>query len=108
MDTLKNILIEYANIRPNKGLFFEDSFDANNLSFRQLSFVLINLGTILKEDSDNNVYIISAKHRLNIATICIELKDNKINLVAFANEGLIKQHTAQKVSLKIKNAILGN
>lgn len=107
MDKLKNILIEYGNINPKKGLFYQDSFDSNNFSFNQLSFVLINLGTILKEDTDNNIYIMSMKHLLNIATIVIELKDNKINLVAFAKEGLIKQYTAQKTALKIKNALLG-
>jgi len=107
MDRLKNILIEYVNINPKKGLFFGDSFDSNNFSFHQLSFVLINLGTILEEDTDKNIYIVSMKHFMNIATIVIELKDNKINLVAFAKEGLIKQNTAQKAALKIKNAILG-
>lgn len=108
MNELKNKLIEYGNINTNKGLFFEDSFNANNVSFHQLSFILINLGTILKEDVDANIYIVSMKHFMNIATIIIELKDNKINLIAFAKEGLIKQHTAKKVSLKIKNAILNN
>jgi len=108
MSKLKNILIEYGNFNPKKGLFFEDSFSANNISFHQLSFVLINLGTILEEDKDNNIYIVSMKHFLNIATIAIELKDNKINLVAFAKEGLIKQHAAEKTALKIKDAILKN
>ena len=108
MEKLKNILIEYGNFNQKKGLFFEDSFDANNISFSQLSFVLINLGTILEEDEDNKIYIVSMKHFLNIATIIIELKDNTINLVAFAKEGLIKQHTAEKTALKIKNAIQNN
>ena len=105
MNTLKKILIQRTNINHKKGLFFEDSFAANNLTFNKLPYILINLGTIIEEDVENNIYIVNIKHFLNNAIILIELKDNKINLVAFAREGLIKQHTAQKASLKIKSAI---
>lgn len=106
MDRLKNILIENQNINPKKGLFFEDSFELNNFSFRELGFALISLGgTIIEEDEDNNYYIVTIKHFLNLAMMIIELKDNKINIVSFAMEGLIKQHTAKKVVNKLKKAL---
>lgn len=106
MDRLKNILIENQNINPKKGLFFEDSFELNNFSFRELGFALISLGgTIIEEDEDNNYYIVTMKHFLNLAMMIIELKDNKINIVSFAMEGLIKQHTAKKVVNKLKKAL---
>lgn len=106
---LKNILIKYdCNNDFKKGLFFEDSFDSYGKSFQSIQFILANLGTILEEYTNENIFIVSIKVLLNPAILAVEVKDGFVNVVAWALEGLIKQHTAKKATIKIKKAIQEN
>lgn len=105
MDKLKNILTNYiSNTKTN--VFFEDSFNFNNTSFKKIGEILTSVGTIIEEVANENIYIVSVKILFNCATVAIELKDEKINLVACAREVLIKQHTAKRAVEKIKKVFL--
>ena len=100
MNYLKKVLIDYGC--PSNANYIEDSFNANGCSFRKLGEILINVGTVLEEYTEENTYIVCVRVNLNPATISIQLKNGKINLVAYAKEGWIKQKTAQKAVEKIK------
>lgn len=109
MNKLKDVLINYINYTNEKNFnFFEDSFISKYKSFKDVGFALMNAGTILEELTNDNIYILSVKVFLNRATIVIEVNDDKINLIAYAKEGLIKQNSAQKAVNKIKKEIQCN
>lgn len=100
MNTLKKILIDYGF--PSNASFVEMSFDANGCSFKKLGEILVDIGTILEEYTEDNIYIVYIRANFNPATIAIQTKNDKINLVSYAKEGWIKQKTAQKAADKIK------
>lgn len=100
MNALKKTLIDYGC--PSNGSYVEDSLDAVGCSFRKLGEILINVGTVLEEYAEDNIYIVSVRVKLNPATVAIQIKNGKIKMVSYAKEGLIKQKTAQKAVDKIK------
>ena len=78
------------------------------LAFLQLRDVLLNIGTILEEDKDNNIYVAVIESGVMNANPCIvvtQLFENKAVMFGFAREGLIKQQTARKAINKLKKEL---
>lgn len=83
--------------------------DVKEMTFINLRDCLIGLGTILEEDFDLNVYIISVQAGVvnkNNAIVAVKLNNNKLYMFGYAREGLIKQHTAEKAMEKIEKKVL--
>lgn len=100
MNNLEKILIDYGC--PSNALYVKDSFDARGCSFKKLGEILINVGTVLEEYTEENIYIVCIRINCNPATVSVQLENEKIYLVSYAKEGWIKQKTAQKAVDKIK------
>ena len=100
MNDLKKILTDYGC--PSNASYVEDSFGVSGCSFKKLGEILINVGTVLEEYTEENVYIVCVRVNCNPATIAVQLRNGRIDLVAYAKEGWIKQRTAQKAVNKIK------
>ena len=99
MKNLKDILIEYGV--PNEADMIEESFDTKGYTYKQLKETLFKVGTILLEDEDRKILVVTIRVGYNHATIAIQIKNAKINLVAYAKEGIVKQNTAKKAVDKI-------
>ena len=105
MKYLEDVLINYIGEIKNRK-FYQDSFNFQKYSFKKLGFILMDYGTILEELSEENILIVCVKVFFSPAIMAIELKNNQINIVACAKEGLIRQQIAQKAVNKIKKGIL--
>lgn len=60
---------------------------------------LIGLGKILEESFENNYYIVNVPAGVankNAAVVLILWSDENLTMYAYAREGLINQHTADK------------
>lgn len=79
-----------------------------DVTLMELRDSIIGLGTILEENIQEQVYVISIMSgaaNMNAAVVAIKLSQNVIQFAGYAREGLIKQHTADKAIEKIKNAV---
>lgn len=102
---LEQSLMEYGC--PDTGCILEDTIANSTLTFSQLRDALIRLGKILFEDTDNSVYVAAIRigsFGANSAVVAIQQRGSKLNISAFAKEGLIKQNLAEKAITKIKIA----
>ncbi len=80
------------------------TIDVEEVSFLKLRDTLLGMGKILEEDFENEVYIINIPSGFaskNRAVVGIQLLNQKMNLVGYAKEGIINQHTASKAIDKI-------
>lgn len=71
----------------------------SDMTLMQLRDSLIGIGTILEEDLQEQVYVISIMAgvaNMNAAVIAVKLSQNVIKFAGYAREGLIKQHTVDK------------
>lgn len=103
---LINSLKQYAAV--DEKAIIEETIIVEELTFMQLRDWLIEIGTILKEDYDNHIYVISIAAglaNLNSAIIAIQLNKNALDCIGYAREGLINQHTAEKAINKIRQRI---
>lgn len=80
-----------------------------NMTFSDLRDVLIGKGKILEEDFEKKIYVAAIEAGvadMNVAIVAIQWTDSeKLYITAYAREGLIKQHTAEKAIAKIKEQI---
>lgn len=75
------------------------------ITFSKIRDLLIGMGTILEEDTENQIYVILIKagfFNLNSAFVAVQRSKDKIILAGCAKEGLIHQHTAEKAEAKIR------
>ena len=92
----------------NTQKIINETIPVNNFSFMRLRDVLIKTGKILSEDFDHQVYIASIKGgfaKRNNATVAFQLLEDKIVIAAYADEGLINQHTCEGVINEFKRTI---
>lgn len=78
------------------------------MTFINLRDCLIGLGTILEEDFDLNLYIMSVQAGVadkNNAIVAAKLDDNERHMFGYAREGFIKQHTAKKAIDKTERKV---
>lgn len=95
-------------IRLEEGKVVEKTIEIRNFTLINLRESLIGLGTILYEDLDNNIYVLSVKAGFadkNNAVIMCQLNDDSLLLLGYAKEGLINQHTSEKAVDKVINCI---
>ena len=79
------------------------------MSFSNLRDKLIALGQILEENFKYNYYILSIHAGFlnkNEAILLIRLKKNKIYIIGYAVEGLIKQNTVLDAIEKVIKKII--
>lgn len=84
----------------------EQSFDTAG-GFEAAKAALSKCGTVLGESGGELVCGVTASGfgNANPCYMLIFAKDGKINVKAYAKEGLIKQHTAEKALQAFKNAL---
>lgn len=94
---LRQLLQEYAEL--NDKDIFSYEIHTKGLTILKLRDCLAALGELLEEKMENNAYVckINAGAFLqNTAVLAAVLDDGKLYTAAYAKEGIIKQHTAQK------------
>lgn len=72
----------------------------NGLSFVKLRDILIEIGKIHLEDIEANIYIAvipGGFARMNYAVVAFQLLEDELIIAAYANEGIINQHTSEGV-----------
>ena len=75
-----------------------------SISFTSLRDRIIGIGKILYENFESQIYVVSVNSgvaNMNEAVIVIKLCGDRILLLGYANEGTIRQHTAQKALSKV-------
>jgi len=80
------------------------------LSFLKLRDILIDIGKIAFEDTENNIYIAEikgGKFGKNPALVALELNETGLHIVMNSKEGVIDQKTNQDVIKRIENALEG-
>lgn len=85
-----------------------DVINQNKYSYRRFRDLLITLGKILEENEDKKTYITviySGIANMNPCIVVIYVDNDKVIINAFAREGLINQHTANKVVNLIRKKI---
>lgn len=110
-ELLMNKLNEHFNTKENKIIFHSERLQ--NAKFSKLRDAVYDLdGNILEEDLDDNIYVASIKggtFNANYAYVAMQLTDEEVSFAIYAMEGLINQHTSEKVLekllkvLKVKN-----
>ena len=88
-----------------------DIFSIARPNYLNVRHSLMNQGRILEENIENNTYVVHAKmgkHRLGEAIVITHVEGNTIGIAAYAKEGLIKQHIAQKAVQQVKESVLKN
>ena len=86
----------------------EDRSISCDFTFMKLRDGLLRIGHILKEDFENNVYVVSIQSGFfgsNNAIVICKLCSGTLNMFAFAREGLIKQDTCRKALDKIEGLL---
>lgn len=71
---------------------------AKGITLIKLRDILIEIGTIIEEEIDNNTYVAylpAGLKKKNTATVVFQLDNDDIKIASFAKEGLIKQHTSE-------------
>ena len=100
MDYKKELVSKLKSLIVCKeGNIYTEEIEIQPMSFVQLRDKLIGKGTILDEDFEKQIYtinIMSGFANQNTVTIAIKLTGNKLELAAYAKEGIIKQHTVEK------------
>ena len=84
----------------------ENKLDVCDMSFINLRDCIIGVGTILDEDYDLNSYVIKVSAGVanrNTAIIAIQLVEDTLWMLGYAQEGIINQHTAEKAMDKKKS-----
>ena len=83
-------------------------YSVTGLSMPKVRDLLFKLGEIQKEDLKNNTYIAMIPGGLfkkNCAVVLLELKKDQLRVAAYAEEGLINQHTVKGVLNELEENI---
>lgn len=78
---------------------FTQKEEAKGIRFLQLRDAILTIGDILEEDEENEIYVASIKSglgNLGRAYICTRIINGNLYIAAYAKEGLINQHMAEK------------
>lgn len=102
---LKEKVSQYVDINENG--VCQQQINANSLTYRQLRDRLLTLGTILEEE--NTLYVAAIQSgfsRSNTAIIAIQWTEEQLYMVGYAKEGLINQHTCERVFSQIETGAM--
>lgn len=103
---LSRILMRFPNVKRNK--IKTSSLPSGQVNFQKLCRLLSENGRILEID-DAHPHCIAAicapSNSLNEGVAAVSLRGETLYLAAYAKEGLIKQHTAEKIIQKIMELV---
>lgn len=97
------ILNKYVPVKEKD--IFESKIDFQGKNIMNLRDALIELGTVLEEDCDNQIYVATIPSGIankNEATVLFNLHENELEIISYAKEGLINQHSAEKAVANLK------
>lgn len=100
---LKTLLLEYGC--PSLDMVHEGIITECPLSFLQIRDQLFRIGTILHEDTDNQVYVTTIRSgfgNMNRAVVAMQLRGNKLMVAGYAKEGIVKQSIWEGAFKKLK------
>lgn len=81
-----------------------ETVNIKDVSFIKLRDILNLIGTIEQEDLENRIYTVSIKagfFNMNTAIMAVKYSKDKLEIKAFAKEGIIKQNTATQAIEKL-------
>jgi hypothetical protein len=87
---------------------FNIKYETNGLSLVKLRDILIRMGRIHSEDFDNSCYVAvipGGIAKKNYAIIVLELQKDILRIAAYADEGIIYQHTCEGIIDEIEKNI---
>jgi len=99
-------LIDVCGAKEKK--IVNESLAVSGLSFIKLRDVLFSMGKIHFEDTSNNIYIAIIPGgflKMNYATVVFNLLEDELIIAAYADEGLINQHTCEGVINEFRKQI---
>ena len=76
---------------------------------QKLANAIMTVGKVLQQSDDGKSYIAaigSGVGNMNVAMIAIELDGERLEMLAVAREGLIKQQTAKKAISRVQEALI--
>ncbi len=103
---INNLLSKYAEIKSEK--IINDSIYASGYSCQDLRDLLETIGSLHVELLERKTYIATIKggfRNCNYATLAIGLEDDYVIVGAYADEGIINQHTSEDALRKLRRAI---
>lgn len=95
---LMGLLARFPNVKEDQLQFLQ--ITVPGLSFLTLCRLLSENGRVLETDETAHTVIVaiaSPPSSLNEGVAAVLLKDDTLYIAAYANEGLFKQHTAEKI-----------
>ena len=97
------------NVKIDEKFIYEKKIVIENISLLKVRDKLYGIAHISSIDEDRGIMVISSKANKgsNIATIAIKVSENKILMVGYAKEGMIKQNTVEKEFKRIENVLIG-
>lgn len=97
------------NVKIDEKFIYEKKIVIENISLLKVRDKLYGIAHISSIDEDRGIMVISSKanKKSNIATIAIKVSENRILMVGYAKEGMIKQNTVEKEFKRIENVLIG-
>ena len=99
-------LIDICGAREKR--IVNESFGVTGLTFIKLRDTLVRMGKIHLEDSENSIYVAiipGGFAKRNYATVVFELQEGSVKIAAYADEGIINQHTSEGVINEFRKCI---
>ncbi|MDE6253677.1 MAG: hypothetical protein K2M78_13785 [Lachnospiraceae bacterium] len=96
-----------SNTNIEKDLVKNRTIVLENCSLLKIRDALYGFAEIISIDEDRNIIVISSKSAKisNIATLAIKVTGNKVVMVGYAKEGMIKQNTVEKEFSRIEKIL---
>lgn len=98
--------ISVYSVEVNK--LISDSINIEEQSYRSAIQKLMLVGNIIEENEVENCIVLSIREgalKLNTAFVALKIDREKIYMIGYAKEGLIKQNTCKKAFRVIKEAL---
>lgn len=103
---LNQILNDVASVKEEE--IINTSFSTQNLTLIKIRDVLLKIGKIQREMLDDGVYVAvipSGFLKKNYAVIALRFVNDEVFISAYADEGIIKQHTSEGAINEFKKNI---
>lgn len=101
-EKIKEIIGQYIDLSKKRNVVITKEIKNNGWTSLQIRDALLGKAKFLAEYGQS--YLLEIDIKANPAIIFLDIQESTIDFCASANEGLIKQHTAEKgVNVVIKN-----
>lgn len=104
--SLQSILSQFPNVKLDKLEYAQ--ITADNIDYVQLGRLMSETGRVLQLDENTKSYVVAVRassNALNEGVVALQMVDNTVFIAAYAQEGLIKQHTAEKIIQRLTGII---